>query len=100
MRIRTCLLLIGSALILTSAPARAFHAHPVSAHIGPVEPVPSLKKKGTKTRTATALAKRTEVRSTAVRPLVEVGALPYGSVLDQLLFPERDRVPVATRTDC
>lgn len=103
MRIRTCLLLIGSSLILTSAPARAFDAHPVSAHIGSVEPVPAMKKKGTKTRTSKVIVKRNAVRSTAVRHLVEIGALPYGSVLDQLLFLEHDgasAAPVTPRGDC
>jgi hypothetical protein len=103
MRIRTYLLLIGSSLILTSATARAFHAHPVSAHIGSVEPVPAMKKKATKARTSKVMIKRNAVRSTGVRHLVEIGALPSGSVLDQLLFLEHDgatAAPVTPRGDC
>jgi hypothetical protein len=35
---------------MTGGPLKARTAHPVSAHIGPVEPVPALKKKGTTTK--------------------------------------------------
>jgi hypothetical protein len=61
-------------------------------HFGPVEPVPVLKKKGTTSKREKSTVNMGSVRTTTVRQMVEIGVVPHGSVLDQLLLPDLGHV--------
>ncbi|HOZ41146.1 MAG: hypothetical protein IPO05_13700 [Flavobacteriales bacterium] len=92
MHLRHYLLIIASSLVMTGGHLMAFTAHPVSAHFGPVEPVPVLKKKGTTSKREKSTVNMGSVRTTTVRQMVEIGVVPHGSVLDQLLLPDLGHV--------